>query len=195
VIWGLGTGRCGTRSLAAQLHGLHEPHPTLHHVVEARRGDAKADARLRDAIEKRLALGAPAISDWRNSFAVPWIRAVDPEPEWFWLVREPVACVTSLRYMGSFVPDKTWATGLASGTTTQVEQAAYYWIATNGLILTEMNRRPPTERLRVMEPWGLVEHRNSSPPRTPLNRDEAAWVHATCRPLWDTIRLDVMTET
>lgn len=85
MIWGLGTGGCGTLSLARELEdGVHEPRPGLSpscDVLEVLRG--------------RLEVGRPCV-DRLHSLLIPQIRDVDPNSEIIFLIRNPWDCVRSM---------------------------------------------------------------------------------------------------
>jgi len=86
MIWGVGTGRCGTGSLAHELGAQHE----------IRDWDGR-----RETVEPYLLahrqVNHPVV-DYRLSVCVPDILKADPDAEFIWLIREPVACIESLWY-------------------------------------------------------------------------------------------------
>jgi len=167
VIYGVGTGRCGTKSLAADLGGLHEPKPWLGaQSVAAYYGDEGAYRWCRARLEERLALGAPAIVDLHHSWLIPLICQVDASAEFIWVMRDPAGCVAS------FLAGNAWSkpTGWANlwhpyegwpEAFSRFDKALGYWAEVNliiGAALAVCGR--PWEQRRTSE---LTAHLNRYP--------------------------------
>lgn len=91
MIWGVGTGRCGTHTLADLLKLPHEPNPKpMTSGVEWWRERTHEDEIL-PIIEDRMKLGGCV--DLHNVPILPLILAMDPEPTivWIWRGFEKVA--------------------------------------------------------------------------------------------------------
>lgn len=94
MIWGVGTGRCGTHLLAKNLDGVHEPHPRI--VADATKFWQEIHTgELLEKLRERMELDTPAIIDHKNSVVIPAILRVDPDAEFIWLIRDPADCVES----------------------------------------------------------------------------------------------------
>lgn len=146
MIWGIGTGRCGTRSLARLLSGIHEPQPWLAEdsVAYAQRGE-HAD-HLKALLRGRLALDVPAVVDLRQSYIIPLIGEVDPQAQFLWLARHPMLCIGSFLAGGSWTsrdlhgarklsPAEGWPAGA-----TRLEKATWFWVAVNQRIQQDLER-------------------------------------------------------
>jgi hypothetical protein len=140
MLWGLGTGRCGTKSLAADLGGLHEPEPWLGaESVPAHYGDEAAYRVCRDVLQSRLALGAPAVVDLHQSWLIPLICQVDAQAEFVWVIRDPAGCVASLLASGAWTTPSKWPTlwhpweGWPEGVS-RFDKALGYWAEVNLII-------------------------------------------------------------
>lgn len=140
MIWGVGTGRCGTHSLAADLGGLHEPAPWLGAAsVAAYWGEAWALERCRDVIRRRLELGAPAIVDLHQSWLIPLICEVDVTAEFIWMLRDPAGCVASFLSAGAWTSPGKWPTlwqpqGGWPEPVRRFDRAVAYWAEVNLII-------------------------------------------------------------
>lgn len=95
MIWGIGVGRCGTSSLAAEMGGLHEPAPDLAADPEMWLEYDVMTSRLEERLEARTALDTPIIVDWRQTYCLPLIEARDSDAEFIWVYREPADNITS----------------------------------------------------------------------------------------------------
>lgn|GEM_PF-5757258 len=147
MIWGVGTGRCGTRSLATLLRGRHEPGCWDSQPVAYQHAGEHQDW-LRGKLQERLGLGVPAVVDLQHSYVVPLIEEIDPDATFIWMVREPVACISSLLSGGSWTrgdghgrrklsPAAGW-----SDVVTRLDKAIWYWLNVNQLLDRVLARRP-----------------------------------------------------
>lgn len=105
-VYVVGTGRCGTASLAEKLGGLHEPDPDIiHESAQFYLGNPQILPDLIEKLKERRKLDAPTIADNRQSLVIPIIRQVDPASKFILLVREPTACIESFYARGAYSED------------------------------------------------------------------------------------------
>lgn len=105
MIWGVGTGRCGTKSLAMQLKGEHEPKPWLEHEpAHYARGILSSVDKLNllANLKDRSRLITPIIVDLKHSYVMDLIEKVDPDAAFIYLVRNPFDCIASFILGGAF---------------------------------------------------------------------------------------------
>jgi len=190
MIWGVGTGRCGTRSLAEDLGGLHEPQPWLgEDAIRAHHGDADARARTLERLAERAALPTPAIVDLKHSWVIPLIREVDPNPFFWWQARSPVECIESLLTGGAWT-ERDWhgtrkwfPSGWWEDGDTRFDRAITYWKGVNSLILDEYRSGGPNG-WRVTTTHELRHHLNKYPTHVPLEPEQVQEVVNECGMLW-----------
>jgi hypothetical protein len=105
TIWGIGTGRCGTATLAITRGGAHEPKPWLFmEAMKYYQGERSEEVMtiLRDRLQARMRSLFNFIVDQKQSVLVPLIVEVDSEAKFVWLIREPVDCVKSMMAFGFY---------------------------------------------------------------------------------------------
>jgi len=127
--WGVGTGRCGTLSLATELGGVHEGSPGL-----------GSDGPTLELLLGRLRAGVASV-DRLQSFLMPEIRALDSNAEFIWLLRDPWSCIQSMlqtMHLGDL----------------DLERATRYWLRVNRTIQKEARVEDTTVRLT----GSLLEH-------------------------------------
>lgn len=197
----MGTGRCGTKSLAADLGGLHEPEPWFGaDATAAYWGDEQAIKLCRARLEYRLELGAPAIVDLHHSYIMPLICDVDPDASFVWAIRQPVACI------GSFLAGNAWSGDPGNwptlwqprrgwwGGTTRLQKATTYWCAVNTIIWHELAKgeRPwhalPTEALKAHE------NKRMDVPEWRFSDVDRYRITDRCGPLWWRLCQEVLME-
>lgn len=106
-IYIVGTGRCGTTSLASIWDGVHEPEPNI--IYEATRfylGDTSIQRNLIEKIKARKNLDTRIIVDNKQSTVIPLLKEVDPKAEYVLLVREPMPCIESFYARGAYSQDE-----------------------------------------------------------------------------------------
>lgn len=189
-VWGIGTGRCGTRSLARDLGGVHEPKP--HYGPEATLaywGSPAARQRCWVRLQSRLALGVPVV-DLHHSLLIGLICQVDPQAEFIWLIRHPMTCVASFLAGGGWTaqngdgatlwrPQAGWP-----DTYTRLDKAIRYWCEVNALIERGLEACGRPWQLRLTEE--LVAHDNAYPKNRQwrYTPEEAAQVMDACGGAW-----------
>lgn len=98
TVWGIGTGRCGTATLAHTCCGLHEPRPWIHEVATkyywGRRDQETLEALAR-ALTWRHRQPREVVVDLKQSLVIDLIVDIDPDAYFVWLVREPKSAVRS----------------------------------------------------------------------------------------------------
>lgn len=105
MIWGVGTGRCGTKSLAMQLEGEHEPKPWLEHEpAHYARGilSPGEELHLLANLSDRSRLITPIIVDMKHCYVMDLIEKADPDAAFIYLVRSPFDCIASFMLGGAF---------------------------------------------------------------------------------------------
>lgn len=169
MIWGVGTGRCGTKSLAEDLGGVHEPQPWLgEDAILCHYGDKAARSRTMDKLRERFQSRKPCV-DLAHSWLIPEILEVDPGAMFIWVIRRPTQCVHSFLAGGSWTerdfhgtrkwyPRAGWPDDF-----TRFDKACEYWREVNMLIWEERNACP--ERFGVIQTERLVNHENKYPER------------------------------
>ena len=96
MIWGVGTGRCGTKSLAKELGGVHEPEPWYTDEPKTRWLTGVESYTLKEMIKYKAQLDTPIVVDFKSSYMIGLILRVDPGAKFIWIIREPVQCIKSL---------------------------------------------------------------------------------------------------
>lgn len=200
MIWGLGTGRCGTKSLAVALGGLHEPKPKINDLAVdyARQGGAvdertRGYAELEDRLKQRMDLarekGAPIIVDLQNSYVLPLIRLVDPDAAFVVMFRNPFDTIASFMLGGAFtkrdgygqhklMPAEGWP-----GQQSRIHRVSYHWRQTNNTILQFLDVYDPKYAMR--RPHQLPVHANKYPKQGfVFTRLEAVQILYFCGPVW-----------
>jgi hypothetical protein len=142
MLWGCGTGRCGTLSLARAIDGEHEPSPGL-----------GPDCNVKEVLRGRLERGVPCV-DRLHSLVIPQIREIDPDAKILWLVRNPFDTVRSfLDTRHCDVPSSLYYP-IPSGLSPRLT-GAWVWRHINESILYEIEKGPheviATESLSMHE--------------------------------------------
>lgn len=167
--WGVGTGRCGTRSLAEQLGGIHEPSPGL---VGPR-------VKQLEILRGRLSKGLPSV-DRLQSFAIPLIAQVDPSAHVLWLARDPWGCVPSML--------QTAHEGIQT-----LEESCDYWLNTNRKILCAVTAPTSAPKsYEIIYTWQLEKHCGRTKAEHARNLDPEEYLYVTkfCSGLWEVIGPD-----
>jgi hypothetical protein len=191
MIYVVGTGRCGTMTLARLLGGVHEPSPPI--IAEAtdyylgRHGCLGA---LVAKLRVRASLKTPAISDNKQSTVIPVIREVDPRAEFIMLVREPIGCVASFVRRGTYRRRvDVWERHRLRPLTgfprdwTQSMKCGWLWAETNRVVLSSLGAGP--SRIMFTDELGSTVL-NASPGRRGLrlNGREREFFRQSVLPLW-----------
>ena len=191
MIWGIGTGRCGTKSLAADLGGVHEPTPWLgHRAVEAYRwpGQGGPVAWCWTRIKERRESGEAAVVDAQHSYVIPLIRQVDPAAEFAWVIRNPQSTAESLIEGGVWTEQDgngrdRWAPAEGWLGEPRVVKAAMYYRAVMAIILSEFERR--REPWRILHTPELQAHENGARKHKLLSEGEVGLVWGLCGAVWN----------
>ncbi|MEE8115187.1 MAG: hypothetical protein V3T23_12650 [Nitrososphaerales archaeon] len=96
MIYGVGTGRCGTKSLAKELGGVHEPEPWF--IDEPKRWylSGNDNIALNSMIKSRSELDTPIVVDFKQAYMMSLILRIDVRAKFIWIIREPVSCIKSM---------------------------------------------------------------------------------------------------
>lgn len=106
-VYVVGTGRCGTASLAEKLGGLHEPEPNIvHEATQYYFGNLDIYPTLVNKLKERKKLSTSVIADNKQSLVIPLIREIDPKAKFVLLVREPMSCIKSFYARGAYSEDE-----------------------------------------------------------------------------------------
>ena len=191
----VGTGRCGTATIAQQLGGVHEPRPSI--VKEAfdyYMGNRQFIGELAKKLRIRAAMDTPVISDNRQSYVIPLIREIDPDAEFIVLIREPRACIASMLHRGAYQRPKWYwdiyrprpCTGFPANWT-PVMKVGWLWRETYRVILADVG----TTRFRAIftsELGDKVANASKSRPELELTKREKNFLAERVLPAWDDIR-------
>jgi hypothetical protein len=196
MIWGIGTGRCGTRSLAVELGGVHEPQPWFGpESVAAYWGDHAAQAACQQRLAARAALPVPVVSDLHQSWLIPLICEVDSQAHFIWMIRNPAEVVASFlagngwtaqnQYGASlWRPQGGWPESLS-----RFGKALTYWLEVNRLIAHDLQAcGAPWER-RLTSSLQAHENRYPTSPDWRFTPQETARLVEACGGLWARWRL------
>lgn len=170
MIWGVGTGRCGTRSLAVQLGGEHEPKPWLKHEAAyyARGLVDTHDPEWNELIHRlndRRDHDTPIIVDLKHSYVMDLIEAVDLDAHFVVMFRNPFDCIASFMLGGAFT-DQDWQGDRKLRTNdqqlfdsmTRLEKVTWFWVRTNIRILEHLEK---SDRPRVYRRTGQLTVREN----------------------------------
>lgn len=140
--WGVGAGRCGTKSLALLLNGTHEPFPGFEDLMPAwlQKPNKDLEAQIKHIIQARLTEGKPSV-DFAQTYLMDLIAEVDPDPWFVWVLRNPITNIESMLRLewwtdldanGRYKPAPLggWAEG-----TSRLEKAIWHWNFTNRTVM------------------------------------------------------------
>ena len=176
MIWGCGTGRCGTKSLAKMLGGVHEPQDGIQ-VIPYVMGwcpDSQWSVvrPITQALRARMDMDTPIAVDPRHSYVIPLIQQIDPDAQFLWIYRDPLLCIESWLARGNWLPDDPLEGryhprgGYPEGWD-RIAKGIWFWRAINSLIRDNLH-----ERFQVLRcPDDLTEHTNSNTQDTWLKGD------------------------
>lgn len=135
MLWGVGTGRCGTKSLADQMGGLHEPEPSIKEEALERMSSGAIMPTLIDKIINRSKLDVPIISDNKQSFVIDLIADYDKDAKFIWLLRDPLSTSISLASRGEWGSILRYQPKLEEfDELPLIRKCAMYWLHKNLLI-------------------------------------------------------------
>lgn len=187
MIWGVGCVRSGTKSLAKQLGGVHEPKPWLQDLPVRhyeKNLSEEETVKLRDMLSGRLGRGTTVV-DASMSYCMDLIEEIDRDARFVWVLRNPFQQIAS-HYLGGGFSEQD-GDGFRKLRplfgVSRIQRCAAYWQATNTIILQHLEE---TDR-----PWRgywtdrLIEHENDYPRKQMgFSRNEAAWIFDLCEPTW-----------
>ena len=96
MIYGVGTGRCGTKSLAKSLGGLHEPKPWFTDEPKKWYLSGTYNFPLNRMIIERSQLRVPVVVDFKQAYMMGLILRLDITAKFIWVIRDPVSCIRSM---------------------------------------------------------------------------------------------------
>lgn len=187
MIWGMGTGRCGTKSLARFLGGEHEPQPWIRDEgIRAFFGEPVAVSQAKVKLKERLAAGVPCV-DLKHSFLIKQIEELDANAAFVWVARDPVATVQSFLSGGSWTVVNQYGRDLWrprhgwQNMESRIEKAAAHWWHTNMICLNHFRRHHDTRLILCDE---LPVRLNVYEDREALNVEQVKYVEHKCGDLW-----------
>lgn len=190
MIWGMGTGRCGTKSLSRFLDGDHEPQPWIRdEAIRTFYDEPVAKAMVLPKLKERLHVGRPCV-DLKHSYLIREIMELDASAEFVWVVREPVATVASLLSGGSWTEVNQYGRDLWRprggwvNMESRIEKAVAHWWHTNMICLNHFKRDGRTKLMLCDE---LPVRMNVYPDRIALNEEQIRFVDHRCGDLWQEI--------
>jgi len=183
MIWGVGTGRCGTRSLAADLEGVHEPQPWFTDEPVRYLLYGLFEEQIKERLKERLSLGVHVV-DLTHSFVMPLIREVDPSAVFYWPVRDPFAFCCSILAGWQWTDNADWGVRQLKpptgwGEVERLDKAIYHWRRTNAVIFENIDF---TNGDKILLTENLKNWENKYPPDKKLNftAPEARKIAETC---------------
>jgi len=191
MIFGCGSGRCGTRSLATQLGGLHEPEPWLKEEPVQWQCDGDTDVResLIANLTARAKKDTPIIVDLKHSYVIDLICEVDPYAEFIWMLRNPVDCISSLLNGGAWTKTdwhgaRKWRPkGGWNDKVCRERRVLTYWIQINNLIHRSLAESGMPWKLVLTE--SLTAHENVYSKRDRIDGELLEVVNFQCVPLYE----------
>lgn len=107
----VGSGRCGTRTVAKRALGKHEPKPSIinesYKYFKSKKDQENLD-QLKSKLLRRFCLDTNLISDCRQSYVIPVIKEIDKEAKFVVVYREPFSCVESYLNRSIFLRGSIW---------------------------------------------------------------------------------------
>ena len=195
MIYVVGSGRCGTATLARKLGGLHEPEPTI--IAEATDyylGKRSCLPELCRKLRARAQLPTPAISDPKQSTVIPLIVELDPSAELIVLVREPTASIASMAARGAYQrPNWIWdqhrlrpRTGFPADWS-PIMKLGWLWVETYRVIFSSLDSR--AYRLMFTSDLGkLVLNASETRPCLTASPAEQQFLDDHITPFWQEIQ-------
>ncbi len=209
-VWGIGTGRCGTVTLAKVRGGIHEPKPWIHKEAAryycGERGDELLNS-LRHKLAARLRLKEELIVDSKQSLIIPFIMEIDPGAEFVWLVREPRASMKSFSAWEFYSREPSedfgyeldqWRARPPGGFPSNwslLMKRLWFWEEINKVIARDLELTGAPFKLKLTHQLGPVVH-NAVATKSWLfskrdvvyDRGEKAFMRRKVQPLWNAIR-------
>ena len=212
--WGVGTGRCGTKSLSIILGGVHEAVPFIQDEAALYRDGSRDKAilqTLKRKLRKHYLRGLPAV-DIQFSYVIPLIVEVDPDAEFVWAIRNPKDMVASAMHKnlygrtlenaverwGRFGEFKLHLDKLRIrpkgdlwDKTSQLFRCYWYWVTVNKLIERDLSDKDYT--VIFTHQMGDVRANKSLRPVKPLASykvDGSTWEYITkiVNPYWEELK-------
>ena len=180
MIWGVGSGRCGTKSLSLELEGVHEPQPWLDDLPVMWHLHRKGEGELLSRLKMRLDEGLPCV-DLKQSYCIPLIKRLDPDAKFIVMFRNPILTISSLVAGGSWTEQDHHGTRkiypkLGWGNENRIQKATYHWGCTYEIILNEFYKTPYA--FTFLNTNTLTHLTNTHPhsPGFPLTREASAQI-------------------
>ena len=190
MIFGVGTGRCGTKSLAVQLGGMHEPEPWLREEPARYKCDRDNYYResLLEHLRTRSELPVPIVVDLKHSYVIDLICEVDPDATFVW-IRDPVDCISSFINGGAWTRtdwhgSRNWRPfGGWPKEISREMRVVGYWIEVNKMIENSLLKSERDYRLVKTE--SLTVRENVYARKFRIEGELLELVENTCRPHYD----------
>lgn len=191
MIYVVGTGRCGTKSIANLLNGVHEPKPRI--VVEANdyfNGDRHSFAVLAQKLRKRAMLPTTLISDNKQSLVIPLLAKIDPSAHFVVLFREPIASIASFIGRHWYRRPSIWETNRLRPWNgfpmnwSQTMKCAWLWRETYRRIISTVQDES-VEFIETRELGPHVLNANANTKQLRPNRSEREFIERHLAPMYE----------
>ncbi len=194
MIYAVGTGRCGTKTIAHVLNGSHEPKPRIiQEANEYHLGDWQSLDALKQKLNVRAQLDTQLISDHKQSLVIPLIAKLDPTAHFVVLFRDPISSIQSFVRRKWFRRASIWECNRLRPWQgfpedwTQPMKCTWLWCETYRVILTTIIDQS-YELLETQELGKTVL--NASPKSSSLkfNARESEFLETHALPLYQSLR-------
>lgn len=180
-IYVVGTGRCGTGSIAKIYGGLHEPEPKINSEAIDYHVTGKCSEILMDKLKIRRDMDTPMISDNKQSLVIDLIDNIDPRARFIWLIRNPVDCVTSFMRRGNHLKSERISPPEGKYSAyDNIGMICWFWKEKNEVI----NKLLIGRKYEVVFTEDLNERENSGGDSTPLSEEERDFILKECWSLY-----------
>ena len=183
MIWGVGVGRCGTKSLADQMGGLHEPDDRFKHEAIDYHERGRVSLSLINELARRTAMDTPIVVDNKQSLVIRLISEIDEDASFIWLLRSPIESSVSIAkrgYWGQLPRCTPKVEGFFD--LTHFRKCAMYWLYKNKLIERELEGLPYqvifTNSLRV-------KANKSIGSKAVYHEEDMLWIGENIIPQWE----------
>jgi len=156
-------------------------------AIRSMYGDQVALAQVREKIRQRLEMDVKAVVDLKHAFVITTIMELDPDPEFVWVTREPVATVQSFLSGGSWTARNQYGRDLWrpwngwQNMESRIEKAVAHWLAVNHICMNQFHAFPNTRMMLCDE---LEVRLNVYDDRKALNKEQILFVEHRCGDLW-----------
>lgn len=198
MIWGVGAGRCGTKSLALLLDGVHEVFPGFNTMIPEwiQNPTNELEDGICQVLRYRLHEGKPSV-DFAQTYVMDLITKVDPEPMFYWVMRNPVTNIESILRLEWWTQTDTWGLykpaplGGWKKSDTRLDKAIWHWIFNNRQVMQKIWDEDWHHPIQYYEAKELKVHEHKDPRGKPwaLTPEEIEIIVDRTAKTWSQIRL------